>query len=292
MAKQLQVVVDAKSSLGEGPIWLADDNKILWVDILGKMIHLFTPKTGMLRTIRTEQYVGTVVPTNRRKLLCAMHHGLYFLDLKSECLEPIADPEEGLPDNRFNDGKCDTTGRFWAGTMSMKGQAKAGALYCLDCDLSLRKAIDGVSISNGIGWSPDNKVMYYIDTPTREVAQFSFQSDNGEISNRKIALIIPDDTGVPDGMTVDSEGMIWVAHWGGSRVTRWNPITGKQLDQVDLPVSQVTSCCFGGANLDVLFITTARSGLTEEQLMEQPLAGGLFAIKLEVSGLPTNRFNI
>ncbi len=290
MAKPLQMVLDATSVLGEGPVWLDDEKTILWVDILEKAIHLHTPHTGAHRTIRTDQYVGAAVPAGEGRLLCAMHHGFYFLDLRSERMEPIADPEAELPGNRFNDGKCDAAGRFWAGTMPISGRSHSGALYCLERDCTVRKALTGVSVSNGLGWSPDDTQMYYIDTPTKQIVRFAYHLRTGEIKDCQVAVEFPEDAGVPDGMTVDSEGMIWVAHWGGSCVTRWDPVSGVQLERIDLPVSQVTSCCFGGERLDELYITSARAGLTEKQLAEQPLAGGLFRVQPGVAGKSANRF--
>jgi sugar lactone lactonase YvrE len=203
----------------------------------------------------------------------------------------IAKVEPRLAGNRFNDGKCDLTGRFWAGTMDIEERRASGALYFLERN-KVRRVLGGVTISNGLGWSPNNDTMYYIDTPTRRVCAFDYNAETGKVKDRRTVVDFnPDQQGSPDGMAVDTEGKMWVAHWGGSRVTRWNPATGRPLDAVILPVSQVTSCCFGGRNLDELYITTARTGLDREALLRQPLAGGVFRVKTGLRGLPTNLFD-
>ena len=158
-------------------------------------------------------------------------------------LQAIEDPEQDKDTNRFNDGKCDAKGRFWAGTMSMNNESKAGSLYCLEQGQPVRTMVQGVSTSNGLGWSPDRQTMYYIDTPTRSIDRFDFDLTAGTIQNRTSIIHIPEEFGFPDGMTVDGEGMLWVAHWGGGRVTRWNPHTSELLQQIEVPADQVTSCC-------------------------------------------------
>jgi sugar lactone lactonase YvrE len=177
--------------------------------------------------------------------------------------------------------------------MDMLEKRPVGGLYLLEKNRKLRKVLSGVSISNGLGWSPDNKIMYYIDTPTRKVSAFDYHLDSGEIENRRtvVDFLVQQQLGSPDGMAVDAEGMIWVAHWGGSRVTRWDPQSGKLLEMIQIPALQVSSCCFGGKNLDDLYITTARNGLDQKILDSQPLTGALFKVRPGVQGLPTNAFD-
>jgi sugar lactone lactonase YvrE len=161
----------------------------------------------------------------------------------------IADPEAHLPKNRFNDGKVDPAGRVWCGTMADDGATpRCGSLYCLDVDLSIRRVLDQVSVSNGIAWSGDARTMYYIDTATRAVAAFDFDVDTGHVSRRRDIIRFPDDAGLPDGMTIDRDEMLWIAHWGGWRVSRWNPQTGMMLQKIAVSASRVSSCCFGGPN--------------------------------------------
>jgi sugar lactone lactonase YvrE len=203
----------------------------------------------------------------------------------------IADPEAHLPGNRFNDGKCDPAGRFWAGTMRIaEDQVGAGSLYCLDRDLTVRKMWEGITIANGIAWSSDAKTMYYIDTPTCAVAAFDYDLATGSIANRREIIRTPKEAGFPDGMTIDAEGMLWVAYWQGWRVVRWDPSTGEMLATVELPVERVTAPWFGGPNLDELYITTARIGLSDEARAQQPLAGSLFRARVGVAGLPAFEF--
>lgn len=290
MKKQLEVIENTISDLGEGPVWLANEGVFYWVDIMEKQIRFYKPDTGKQWSIQTPDYIGAAVPAGKGRLICAMGSGFYHLDMDTQTFEEIATPESHLPGNRFNDGKCDREGRFWAGTLSMTSEPEAGALYCLERDGSVRHMLSQIGCSNGLGWNSDDSVMYYIDTYTHEVHRFSYDAATGEISNREAIIRFSKEQGYPDGMTVDAEGMIWVAHWGGYGVSRWNPETGEQLDMIELPVSQVTSCCFGGDNLDELFITSARTGLSEQQLLEEPLAGSCFLYKPGVRGLQVEEY--
>lgn len=290
MTYQAELVLDLQAVLGEGPHWDESLEILYWVDILGKKLHAFDTKTEENNTFQFDQYVSAVVPGKAGRFLLAMEHGIYQYDIHQNNLTFITNPEENLPHNRFNDGKCDPAGRFWAGTMAMDGKLEQGSLYRLDEKKKITQMLANVSTSNGLAWSPDNKQMYFIDTPTREVTTFDYNNEHGDISFQKIAVKIPEGMGSPDGMTIDQEGMIWVAHWGGARITRWNPLTGKLLDQVHIPAKNVTSCAFGGKNLDELYITTARDGLSESELSEYPKSGGLFKVKTDVKGMKGFRF--
>lgn len=288
--KEPQLVLDAKAILGEGPSWDQTNQVLYWVDIEGKRVHIYDPNKQENQTIRLNQLVGAVVPREKGGLALALASGFYTLDLNTESLCLIVDPEGHLPNNRFNDGKCDPMGRFWAGTMSMIGESNTGSLYCLDTNGSISPVLTSVSVSNGMCWSPDNQTMYYIDTPTQSVTAFDYELETGNISNSRVVIEVPDHEGMPDGMTIDEQGMLWIAHWGGYQVAKWDPSTGKKVDSISLPASLCTSCVFGGKNLDELFITTARVGLSEEELAEQPHAGGLFRVKMGVKGAPTYAF--
>ncbi|WP_284642897.1 SMP-30/gluconolactonase/LRE family protein [Paenibacillus silviterrae] len=284
----LELLHDEQATLGEGPAWDHRQGLLYWVDIIGKRVHLYNPKLRSNRTIQLEQLVGAAVPRKEGGLVLAMQNGLHLLDLETEQVRFLVDPEQDQPGNRFNDGKCDSAGRFWAGTMDMKEEAPRGSLYCLEPDGTLHKKISGVTTSNGMGWSPDDRIMYYIDSPTRKVSAFDFELSTGVISNGRTLFTIPEGEGFPDGMTVDAEGMLWVAQWDGWQVSRWNPATGERIGQIRLPVARVTSCTFGGDNDDELYITTARIGLSEQELAEQPHAGGLFRIRPGVKGRATS----
>jgi sugar lactone lactonase YvrE len=290
MSKSPELVLDAKATLGEGSIWDTNRQVLYWIDIIEKQVHVYDPAADKNRTIQLDQMVGTVVPRQSGGLMVAVHHGFASLDLETEQMQIVADPERDRPENRFNDGKCDPAGRFWAGTLSLKGKRGTCNLWRLDADLSVHRMLEGVSVSNGIVWTQDLQTMYYVDTPTHRVDRFDYDHETGEIANRSAAVHIPDGMGSPDGMTIDSEGMLWVCLWQGGKVSRWDPMEGTLLQTVELPASNVTSCAFGGENLDQLYITTARVGIDEAGLQEQPLAGGLFRAEVGVRGVPAFGF--
>ena len=288
---QATLALDARALLGEGPIWDARAGVLYWVDISGCKVHIFTPATGADRAIDVGQPVGTVVPRRSGGVMVALRDGFAALDTETGRLTMIADPEAHLPDNRFNDGKCDPAGRFWAGTMRQAEDRKGGgSLYRLDPDLSVHKMLGDITVSNGIAWSVDARTMYFIDTPTMTVAAFDYNRETGDIANPKPVVSAHDGPGFPDGMTIDAEGMLWVAYWGGWRVVRWNPHTGEALAVIELPVERVTAPWFGGPNLDELYITTARVGLDDAGLTGQPHAGSIFVARPGVRGLPAFEF--
>jgi len=287
---ELELVLDAKSVLGEGPSWDARRQCLYWVDIEGRKIHIYDPKSGSDREIEVPQRVGAVVPRASGGLVAALHDGFYAVDPDTGAVQPLVRSAEATEDVRFNDGKCDAAGRFLAGTMSISGVPQSGILYSLHTDLSVHKMVEQVTTSNGIAWSPDHKTMYYIDSPTKQIVAYDYDLDSGTIRNGRAVIRIPDGQGVPDGMTSDTEGMLWIAQWGGYRVTRWNPHNGECIATVSVPAARVTSCVFAGDDLSELYITTASVGLTDEQRKEQPHAGGLFRIKTNVRGMPTFAF--
>ncbi|MCP3031873.1 SMP-30/gluconolactonase/LRE family protein [Halobacillus sp. A1] len=286
----VELVVNSQATLGEGPCWDRHEDVLYWVDILEKKIGKYVPETREIEYIQLDSYVGAVAPREQGGLVVALQKGFYYLDWEKESLQPIADPENHLPMNRFNDGKCDPAGRFWAGTMDLAEESTTGALYCLQKDLKVEKKIDNVGISNGLAWSPDQRFMYFIDTPTGKVFQYEYEINTGKITNPEVAVQFPEGIGHPDGMTIDEEGMLWIAHFAGHGVSRWNPHTGEQLDFIEIPAVNVTSCTFGGENLDELYVTTARKGMSEEDLEEYPQAGGVFKVKTGIKGSPCYRF--
>lgn len=287
-----ELVLKAEAIIGEGSLWDAEGQRLLWVDIASGEIHSFDPASGGDRLIfKTDQHIGTVVQRERGGLVAAMRRGLYFIDEKTGACEFICNPEEDKPHNRFNDGKCDPAGRFWAGTMDMETHGiGAGSLYRLGTDLKCTRMEGGVTISNGIVWSPDEKTMYYTDTPTGVVWAYDYDVESGDISSRRTAVTLQKGEGGPDGITIDADGMLWVAQWGGWQVGRYDPRSGKKIGRVDVPAAQVASCALGGANLDELYITTARENLTQAQLEGQILAGSVFVANAGVRGLRANRF--
>ncbi len=290
MDGNVELLVDQHALVGEGPLWDEQEQVLYWVDILNSTLFIYDPATGENKEIDVGQHVGTVVTRDSGGLMLAVREGFASLDLETRELTLIANPEAHVTGNRFNDGKCDPAGRFWAGTMAYENPKDSGSLYRLDTDLSVHKIFGGVAISNGIVWSLDHTTMYYIDTLRKNVRAFDYDNDTGDISNERVVIDVPAETGLPDGMAIDSEGMLWVAHYGGSRVSRWNPATGENLGHIPLPVTQVTACAFGGPDMTTLFITSAAQELDAAALARQPLAGGLFAIETPYRGVPSFRF--
>jgi|SRR5450432_165801 len=286
-----EVVPGHRCLLGEGPVWDARRKTICWIDILLGEIHEFSPADGLHKKISVDQMIGSIAVCQDGNLIGALKNGFGIIDRKSGTVHMIANPEKHLPGNRFNDGKCDPAGRFWAGTMSHTDEPEKGSLYTLEKDLTIIKKIDKASISNGMAWSADHKTFFYIDTPTFTVVAFDFDKNSGDISNKRIVIRVSHKEGSPDGMTIDSQGMLWIAHWDGWQITRWDPEKGEKIHAIPLPVARVTSCCFGGHDFQDLYITSAKTGLSKEQMKTQPLAGSLFVIKnIGYSGLPFFEF--
>ena len=278
-------MLDAKAVLGEGSIWNNKDHTLYWIDIEGRYLHIYNPATGKDTQFTTIQRPGTVVPAGGDDVLIALQNGLHFMNTKTGKLRFITDP---IQDSaiRFNDGKCDPSGRFWVGTMALHSTKGAAVLYRFDKDSSIHLMLDNVTISNGIVWSADKKTMYYIDTPTGCVDAFDYDDATGAIANRRVVVKVPPGNGSPDGMTIDSKGNLWTALYGGGAVACWDPATGKLLKKIGVPAPNVTSCAFGGKDLKTLYITTASQGMDEESLKKFPHSGGLFAVAAGVAGMP------
>lgn len=275
----IEVVSNHNCLLGEGPVWDARRQTILWVDILRGEIHVLEETGRNHRRTLVQEMVGAVALCKDGHFIAALKSGLAFVNRTTGQVHTFAHPEAHLTENRFNDGKCDPAGRFWVGTMALSEAAGAGNLYRVDADLRVTMQIPVLSVSNGLAWSRDHSIFYFIDSPLREVVAFDYDIATGAICNKRRVIAVPQEDGFPDGMTIDSEGMLWVAHWDGWQVARWDPATGKKLLSISLPVARVTSCTFGGAGLNDLYITSASVGLSKEQLTEQPLAGALFVIR-------------
>lgn len=290
MKETPQIVVDQPAQLGEGALWNPLNNTLLWIDIEGKKLNIYDPEKDSNKIIGLNKRIGTVVPVDEKNVLVALEDGIYQLNTETEELVKKASPEPNRPGNRFNDGKCDPSGRFWAGTMSLNGDEKQGALYRIDAGFSVKKMIDSVSISNGIAWSLDRTKMYYIDTPTKTVMAYDYDDESGEITDPQVAITIPDSLGFPDGSTLDAEGMLWIAMWNGHCVSRWNPRTGELLQTIDIPALNVTSCAFGGDQLDELYVSTASIGMNDEQKAAYPDAGKLFVVKPGMKGVKASVF--
>lgn len=276
------------SQWGEGPIWW--DNSLFYVDIAGNKLLCLKPETGEESIWDVGERIGTIVPIkNDDEVIYAGDTGYVRFNLKTGSKAALADPEASMRGkNRFNDGKCDPAGRFWAGTISMIKDTGSANLYCLDTDGSLSLKVSGVTNSNGICWNADATKMFYIDTPTRNIRAYDYDLESSAISNSRVVV----DTAAhgynssPDGMTIDADGMLWVAFCHGACVVRFDPQTDKELQRVDLPCIETTACAFGGENLDRLFVTT---GIKAD--LDEPDAGKVFVIDgLGVKGVPAFAF--
>jgi sugar lactone lactonase YvrE len=275
--------------LSEGPRWHAERGELLWVDILGRTLHRGRPGLdGSLESVDTitlDRHVGAVAPAAGGGYVLAAGPGFLYVD-DAGAVHELAQPAAGRSDVRMNDGACDAQGRFWAGTMAYDESPGAGTLYRLELDGSCTTVLSGLTISNGIGWSPDGATMFLADSGTSRVDAFDFDASSGDISRRRTIVAIQEPGVAPDGLTVDEDGGIWVALWGGGAVRRYRP-DGTLLTVVPLPVDRPTSCVFGGPDRSTLFVTTARHGLDDEALSRQPHAGRVFRIEgLGVRGAP------
>jgi sugar lactone lactonase YvrE len=288
MAK-VTCVWQTNAKLGEGPLWIAEENSIYWVDIGKKQVHRLNVGNGERHSWRFPVAVTSLAVRQAGGFVGTIPDGFAVINLTTQTIEPIVLPEADLPGNRFNDGKVDGNGRFWAGSMANNGEQATGSLYRLDPDQLLHKMDSPYIISNGPTFSADGHTLYHTDSVRKTVFAFDLYED-GSIGGKRPFLQLTDPAeGAPDGMTVDSENCLWLAHYGGARLTRYSP-TGQEFQVVPLPVPNVTSCTFGGQNLDTLYITTASQGLSPSELEQYPLAGSLFAYQPGVTGLPTPQF--
>jgi xylono-1,5-lactonase len=277
--------------LGEGPLWVARERALYWVDVVGKQVHRYGVELGTQKSWSFKTEVTSLAVREKGGFVGTTRHGFAFFDFTSD--HPLPEIfialETDIPGNRFNDGKVDVHGRFWAGSVDeATWKAEAGNLYRLNADLSIQKKDGPYICSNGPAFSANNNTFYHSETMHGQVFAFDFDG-TGEISNKRPFIKMKAGEGGCDGMTVDSENCLWICHFGGSRITRYSP-QGELLATVSMPVPNVTSCTFGGDDLDTLFITTARYGLSEETLSQNPLAGSLFAYKPGVKGMPTHLF--
>jgi sugar lactone lactonase YvrE/DNA-binding IclR family transcriptional regulator len=285
-----ECLVDARALLGECPTWSPRDGALYWVDILTPAIHRYDTLTGADTEVKLGTMVSLAIPKATGGLLVATPGGLMTYSDETKMLAPLCHPEADRPGNRYNDGKCDRMGRLWVGSLDMGTAANRGNLFRVDPDGSWKKMDSGFTIANGLGWSPDNTKMYFTDTFRRTVYVYDFDLRAGTIANRRALITFAADDGVPDGLTVDEEGCLWIAVWDAWRIVRYAP-DGREMQRIRMPVPRPTSCCFGGANLDTLYITSASVRLNEAALAAAPLSGALFSLRLQgVRGLPDTAF--
>lgn len=289
---QAQCIFEIQATLGEGPSWDSATNKLLWVDIENSLVNRFDPASGKNESWTVEKECSFAIATTKGDIVVGTRDGIVRLDPQTGQVTLVANPETNSDTNRFNDAKCDPRGRLFAGTISDTRTPGDANCYRFDSKFNYVTVVPGVVNSNGLCWSPDHTIFYYIDTATRKVDAFDYDIETGDITNRRTVVDIPESMGIgkPDGMTIDAEGMLWTGMWGGASVCRWNPQTGELIGKIEMPCPNVTSCCFGGEKLDHLYITTPRKGLDDEQLKQFPNAGGLFVCQPGVSGAETTPF--
>ncbi len=281
---QVELLYDAKAWLGEGPVWDSRTQTLYWLDILNKRVYV---NSEIL--LELDDFIGCIAPRQSGGFVLTKRFSFWTFDPDSSSSTFLAALTDEPANNRFNDGKCDPRGRLIAGTMDINEKDPTGSLYSFN-GTSITKLSSNITISNGMAWSPNGKTFYYIDTPTREVRAYDYDLDSGVIANSRVAVHMPESLGWPDGMTSDAQGNLWIAMWGGAQVTKWDPNTGKLLEQVRVPVIQPSSCTFGGKHMNELFITSARKDLDETALEKYPLSGGVFRVETNVEGLPAFEF--
>lgn len=285
------VCSDVVAEHGEAPVWDSAHGELLWVDVGAGRFHRGRPEPGGVRHLGTRELgvaLGAVAPARDDGWIAAAGSGFARIGADGR-LAWLAEPEAGHPELRMNDGGCDPRGRFWGGSMAYAETPGKGTLYRLDRDGSAHPIVTGTTISNGLGWSRDGTTMWYVDSGPGTVDVFRFDADAGTVSDRRTVVRIDPDEGVPDGLAVDAEDHVWVAVWDGGQVRRYAP-DGQLVARVRVPVSRPTSCCFGGSELDTLFVSTARKGLTDDQLRSQPDAGRLFCAEVGVRGVAQPTF--
>jgi len=278
------------AEVGEGPLWDSDSKELIFIDVTKGAVHRFNPLDQKLSSLQIGMHIGAVGLMDSKHYIAAVRDGFATIDNSTgeiSYVKRVLD-DEGI---RFNDGKCDPFGNFIAGTMRYEPKMGTAQLYSIDSRGDVKSLLSGVGLSNGLCWDATGMKLFYIDTLTRQIALFRYEPELGIVGERKVFYEFAEGSGSPDGMTIDLEGNLWVALWGGSRVAQISP-TGKLISELRLPVGQPTSVIFGGRNFDRLFITSARYMLSEATLTKEPLAGSLFIADVGVSGKEEAKFSL
>ncbi|NOX14586.1 MAG: SMP-30/gluconolactonase/LRE family protein [Epsilonproteobacteria bacterium] len=287
---KLEHIKNSKSILGEGPIYNESENSLYWTDIKAHKIYTCNLYSKEVKSYQFSKQIGSLAFTKNNKIIATTDDGYEYLDLDLKSIIPIVDPEKNIKNNRFNDGKCDSLGRYFAGTMDNNEKETTGSLYCYDGkNITLQEK--NLAISNGLGWNMDSTKFYLADSPKRIIYVYDYDLDTGKIYNKNKFAKINEKDGFPDGLCIDNEDYIWSAHWNGWKITRYAP-DGCIDSTYKLPVPKVTSCNFGGKHLDLLFITTALFGLSQNELKHAPLSGYTFILNTKVKGQKNNLFKI
>uniref|UniRef100_A0AAX7SYM3 Regucalcin n=1 Tax=Astatotilapia calliptera TaxID=8154 RepID=A0AAX7SYM3_ASTCA len=313
-------IVKSTALIGEGPVWEESEQTLLFVDIIGQKIHRWSPATNRIQSVETADTVGFAVPRRSGGYVAGVGRNIVAVDWQTHKVTSLVEVDEDKPNNRLNDGKADPSGRLLTGqsahlvtvlpaclSVAMvtvgcvlgtmlkdypSGERKQGALFSVAPDLTVTKHLSQVDISNGMDWSEDQKTFFYIDSLALTVDAFDHDPSTGHIGNRRVVCHIQEGEGIPDGMTLDAEGRLWVACYDGGRVINIDPATGVRLKTISLPVTKTTSCCFGGPDYSELYVTSASLGLNQSESKQQPLAGSTFRVTgLGVKGRPSYAFS-
>lgn len=289
MAEALpNAVVSIPTILGEGPIWSVEDRTLHWLDIFRPSINVYDPATGRNRVIPVAETIYAAGFAQGAGYIASLDSGFALLGRDGQVQRRIADPNAGRAVN-FNDGRVDRRGRFWSGTMARDWTSPIGSLWRLGGNGMATEMATGVILANGIGFSPDDRMLYFTDFARRIVFAYSFDLESGSLGQPKVLITLDEKDGKPDGLTVDAEGHVWVAHWDGWCVTRHDP-DGREVARIAFPVQRPTSVAFGGNDLSTLYVTSATMGLDEKELARAPLSGSLFAIETPYQGQPEASF--
>ncbi len=285
---KLSHIQNSESILGEGPLYNKRENSLYWTDIKDNKLYKYDLLSKIVVPFQFDKPIGSFAFTKDNKVIATTNDGFEYLDLTSKKTSKIINPEEDKTQNRFNDGKCDKKGRYFAGTMDNNEKEIKGSLYCFDGN-TIEKKEKNLFISNGLGWNKNSTKFYLTDSPKRIIYVYDYDLETSKMSNKKVFATIQEKDGYPDGLCVDEDDYIWSAHWNGWKITRYNP--NGEIDSIyDLPVPKVTSCNFGGSDLKSLFITTASIGLNKQELEKAPLSGFTFILKTGVKGQKSNCF--
>ena len=285
------ILADCRNSLGEGPVWNHNAGELMWVDYNEGLVCRFHLTSKKYSATKITETVMVAIPTSSNNLIVAVNKRICIYDPdKNEIIKEVI-IQENKPDNRLNDGKCDANNRLWIGTMNNSAENGEGALYKINADLSYEKMDVAFTLPNGIAWDKRNKKMFVVDSMMKKIFCYDFDLEKGVISNKSILIDTAGEKGLPDGMAIDEEDNLWVAFWQGGCVVRYETKTGKVLKRIKTPADIPSSCCFGGEELDTLFITSSRKYDTIENIRKFPMSGGLFTVKPGVKGMITNFFN-
>jgi len=289
-----EILVDQKALTGEGPSWDAQNGVLYWVDIPRATIYVYNPATRQNQGIDLSKdfsSIGAVVACKSGGLLFTPERKIAYFDFEQPTYQILAEVEEDLPGNRFNDGKCDPYGRFLAGTMQTAPDGTpSGSLYIMEHDTKVRKLLDGLVISNGLGWSPDYRTFYLADSFSKDVWAFDYDLEHGTISHQRTAFTLQEGNGVADGLTTDADGMLWLVLWDGACVQRWDPRSGALLATYPFPAKRTSCPVFGGEQMNELYVTSAAVGLQDSDWQAYPHNGALMRLKTEFTGMPSFRF--